>query len=103
MSSDVYSVLVISPALGHDEPVSVGCSLYNEASVVKGCLVISSNVIVQRLDKPIDFFLIELSIIDYKDKESYSDERRNCWKSLLLVAHFCDFSCFLFPKWPHSK
>ena len=50
MSSDVYGVLVISPALGHDEPVSVGCSLYNEASVVKGCLVISSNVIVQRLD-----------------------------------------------------
>lgn len=40
----------VSPALGHDEPVSVGCPLYNEASAVKGCLVLSSNVIAQRLD-----------------------------------------------------
>ena len=39
-----------SLALGHDEPVSVGCPLYNEASAVKGCLVLSSNVIAQRLD-----------------------------------------------------
>ena len=42
------------------------------------------------VDKPIDFLLIELSITDYKDKESYSDERINHWKSLLLVAHFCN-------------
>ena len=40
----------LNPALGHDEPVSVGCPLYNEASAVKGCLVLSSNVIAQRLD-----------------------------------------------------
>lgn len=39
-----------SLALGHDEPVSIGCPLYNEASAVKGCLVLSSNVIAQRLD-----------------------------------------------------
>ena len=50
MPSEVYGVLVVSLALGHDEPVSVGCSLYNEALAVKGCLVLSSNVIVQRLD-----------------------------------------------------
>ena len=50
MSSEMYGVLVINPALGHDEPVSVGCPLYNEASAVKGCLVLSSNVIAQRLD-----------------------------------------------------
>lgn len=36
----------LSPALGHDEPVSVGCSLYNEASAVRDCLVLSSKVIV---------------------------------------------------------
>lgn len=40
----------VSLALGHDKPVSVGCPLYNEASAVKGCLVLSSNVIAQRLD-----------------------------------------------------
>ena len=40
----------VSLALGHDEPVSGGCPLYNEASAVKGCLVLSSNVITQRLD-----------------------------------------------------
>ena len=33
-----------------DDPVSVGCPLYNEASAAKGCLVLSSNVIAQRLD-----------------------------------------------------
>lgn len=37
-------------SLAHDEPVSIGCPLYNEASAVKGCLVLSSNVIAQRLD-----------------------------------------------------
>lgn len=50
MSSEVYGVLVINPALGPDEPVSVGCPLYNEASAVGGCLVLSFNVIAQRLD-----------------------------------------------------
>lgn len=40
----------VSLVLGHDKPVSVGCPLYNEASAVKGCLVLSSNVIAQRLD-----------------------------------------------------
>ena len=39
----------VSPALGHDEPVSDGCPLYNEASVFRDRLVVSSNV-VQRLD-----------------------------------------------------
>lgn len=41
----------LNPALGHDDPVSVGCPLYNEASAVKGCLVLSSNVIVHSLDE----------------------------------------------------
>jgi len=36
-------VLYIS--FGHDEPVSVGCPLYNEASAIIGCLVLSSNVV----------------------------------------------------------
>lgn len=36
----------LNPALGHDEPVSVGCPLYNEASVFGDRLVVSSNVIV---------------------------------------------------------
>lgn len=40
----------VSLALRHDEPVSVGSPLYNEALAVKGCLVLSSNVIAQRLD-----------------------------------------------------
>ena len=40
----------VNLALGHEGPVSVGCPLYNEASAVKGCLVLSSNVIAQRLD-----------------------------------------------------
>ena len=40
----------VSPALGHDATVSVGCPLYHEALAVKGCLVLSSNVIAQRLD-----------------------------------------------------
>jgi len=40
----------VSLALGHDEPVSVGCPLYNETSAVKGSLVLPSNVIAQRLD-----------------------------------------------------
>ena len=47
---EVEGVQEVSPALGHEEPVSVGCPLYNEASAVKGCLVLSSNVIAQRLD-----------------------------------------------------
>ena len=49
-SSEMEGVQEVSLALGHDEPVSVGCPLYNEASAVKGCLVLSSNVIAQRLD-----------------------------------------------------
>ena len=40
----------VSLVLGHDEPVSVGCPLSNEALAVKGCLVLSSNVIAQRID-----------------------------------------------------
>ena len=47
---EMEGVQEVSLALGHDEPVSGGCPLYNEASAVKGCLVLSSNVIVQRLD-----------------------------------------------------
>lgn len=39
-----------SPALGHDKPVSDGCPLYNEASAFGDRLVLSSNVIDQRLD-----------------------------------------------------
>ena len=47
---EMDGVQEVSLALGHDKPVSVGCPLYNEASAVKGCLVLSSNVIAQRLD-----------------------------------------------------
>ena len=50
LHSWMEGVQEVSLALGHDEPVSVGCPLYNEASAVKGCLVLSSNVIVQKLD-----------------------------------------------------
>ena len=49
-SSEMEGVQEVSLALGHDEPVSVGCPLYNEASAVKGSLVLSSNIIAQRLD-----------------------------------------------------
>lgn len=49
-SSETEGVQEVNLALGHDEPVSVGCPLYNEASAVGGCLVLSSNVIAQRLD-----------------------------------------------------
>ena len=47
---EMEDVQEVSLALGHDDPVSVGCPLYNEASAVKGGLVFSSNVIAQRLD-----------------------------------------------------
>lgn len=47
---EMEGVQEVSLALGHDEPVSIGCPLYNEASAVKGCLVLSSNVIAQRLN-----------------------------------------------------
>ena len=47
---EMEGVQEVSLALGHDEPVSVGCPLYNEASAVGDCLVLSSNVIAQRLD-----------------------------------------------------
>ena len=50
LSFEMEGVQEVSLALGHDEPVSVGCPLYNEALAVKGCLVLSSNVIAQRLD-----------------------------------------------------
>ena len=50
ISPEMEGVQEVSPALGHDEPVSVGCPLYHEALAVKGCLVLSSNVIAQRLD-----------------------------------------------------
>ena len=49
-SSEMEGVQEVSLALGHVEPVSVGSPLYNEASAIIGCLVLSSNVIVQRLD-----------------------------------------------------
>ena len=45
--------------------------------------------------KPIDSFLIELSIIDYKNKESCSDEKINHWKSLLLAPNFCNSRWFV--------
>ena len=47
---EMEGVQEVSLVLGHDEPVSVGCPLYNEASAVKGCLVLSFNVVAQRLD-----------------------------------------------------
>ena len=47
---EVEGVQEVNLALGHDGPVSVGCPLYNEASAVKGCLVLSSNVVAQKLD-----------------------------------------------------
>ena len=49
VSSEVEGVRKVSPALGHDKPVSDGCPLYNEASAFGDRLVVSSNV-VQRLD-----------------------------------------------------
>ena len=49
ISSEVEGVREVSPALGHDKPVSDGCPLYNEASAFGDRLVVSSNV-VQRLD-----------------------------------------------------
>ena len=42
---EMEGVQEVSLALGHDKPVSVGCPLYNEASAVIGCLVLSSNVV----------------------------------------------------------
>ena len=48
---EMEGVQEVSLALGHDEPVSVDCPLYNEVPAVKGCLVLSSNVIVHRLDE----------------------------------------------------
>nr|DAG94103.1 MAG TPA: hypothetical protein [Crassvirales sp.] len=42
-----------------------------------------------------DYLLKELSIIDYKSKKSYSDERINNWKSLLLASHFCNLRRFV--------
>ena len=54
---EMEGVQEVSLALGHDEPVSVGCPLYNEALAVKGCLVLSSNVIAQRLDYTNRLFL----------------------------------------------
>lgn len=50
LHSWMEGVQEVSLALGHDEPVPVGCPLYNEASAVKGSLVLSSNVVAQRLD-----------------------------------------------------
>ena len=48
---EMEGVQEVSLALGHDGPVSVGSPLYNEALAIKGCLALSSNVIVLRLDK----------------------------------------------------
>mgnify|MGYP000007694057 CR=1 FL=1 len=59
----------VSLVLEHDEPVSVGCPLYNEALAVKGCLILSSNVISRVDEKPTDFSFQELSNIDHKGKE----------------------------------
>ena len=53
----IEGVQEVSLALGHDEPVSIGCPLYNEASAVKGCLALSSNVNSQRLDQTNRLFL----------------------------------------------
>ncbi|WP_308264037.1 hypothetical protein, partial [Prevotella sp.] len=39
--------------------------------------------------------LKELSIIDYKSKKSYSDEKINNWKSLLLASHSCNLRRFV--------
>ena len=50
-SSGMGDVQKVSFALGHNGPVSVECPLYNEALAFIGCLVLSSNVIVQRLDE----------------------------------------------------
>ena len=47
---EMGGVQEVSLALGHDEPVSIGCPFYNEAFAVEGCLVLSSNIIIQRLD-----------------------------------------------------
>lgn len=42
-----------------------------------------------------DFLLIELSIIGDKSKKSYSDERINNWKYLLLASYFCNLRWFV--------
>ena len=57
ISSEVEGVQELSLALEHDEPVSVGGPLYNDASAVKGCLVLSSNVIAHRLNQTNRLFL----------------------------------------------
>ena len=45
LHSWMEGVQEVSLALGRDEPVSVGCPLYNEAVVVIDWLLVSSNVI----------------------------------------------------------
>lgn len=44
LSFEKEGVQEVSPALEHDEPVSVGCPLCNEAFALRGCLIVFSNV-----------------------------------------------------------
>ena len=55
----------VSLALGHDEPVSLGCPLYNEALATDGWLAVSSNVGIRLniTDRPI---FMDWSVIDHK-------------------------------------
>ena len=62
MTSEVEGVQEVSLALGHDESVSVGGPLYNKESAAKGCLVLFSNVIVQRLYQTNRLFLNRIVI-----------------------------------------
>lgn len=41
---EMKGVQDVSLVLGHDEPVSVGCPLCNEAFALRGCLIVFSNV-----------------------------------------------------------
>ena len=50
LHSWMEGVQEVSLALGHAEPVSVGCPLYNEASAIRGCLA-ESSIFVKELDK----------------------------------------------------
>ena len=34
-------------------------------------------------------------MIDHKSRKSYSDERKNNWKSLLWALHFCNLRRFV--------
>ena len=52
----------VSLALGHDEPVSEGCPLYNEAHAIRGRLA-DFSILIQELDKTIWPLLYRIAVI----------------------------------------